>query len=78
MYKCTYCKKTVPPRTPCKRVVKTKIFHHPFRPKIMRRWVYDKTGKLKQEWVDDKGGVGPQIVAEFPICPDCAVVKGIA
>ncbi len=77
MYKCTFCKKTVAPRTPCKKVVHSKIFHHPYRPKVQRRWVYDKSGRLKQEWVDDKGGVGPQITGEQPICPECAVKRGV-
>lgn len=77
MYKCSFCRKTVAARTPCKKVIKTVMFHHPFRPKVQRRWGYDKQGRPKQEWIDDKGGVGPQIVSEHPICPDCALVRGV-
>jgi hypothetical protein len=77
MYKCSFCRKTVPPHTPCKKVVKTVMYHHPFRPKVQKRWTYDKVGRLKQEWIDDKGGVGPQIVSEHPICPECAIQRGV-
>lgn len=72
MYKCSICRKTVPPRTSCIRITKTHMYQHPYRPKAQKKLVYDKTGKLKTEWVDDKGGVGPQIVSEHPVCPSCA------
>ena len=77
MYRCSFCKKNVPAKTPCKKVVKTKLFNHPFRPKVQKRWGYDKAGRLRQEWIDDKGGVGTQIVSEHPICPECAVARGV-
>jgi hypothetical protein len=77
MFKCSFCGKTASKGTPCKKVTKTVIFHHPFRSKVQRRWGFDKSGRPKLEWIDDKGGVGPQIVSEHPICPDCAVVRRI-
>lgn len=77
MFKCSFCNKSVPPRTPCKKVFRTHVYNHPFRPKVQRRWTYDKSGKLKQEWRDDKGGIGIQIISEHPICPECAVIKGV-
>jgi hypothetical protein len=76
MYKCSFCKKVVPPRTSCKKVINSRVYHHPFRPKVQRRWGYDKMGRLRWEWVDDKGGIGPQIISECPICADCALIKG--
>ena len=77
MYKCTFCKKTVAAGTPCKKVVETVMFRHPFRSKVQRRWTVDKSGRPKQEWIDDKGGMGTQIVAEYPICPTCAKAKSV-
>lgn len=62
------------PRTPCKKVVvQTVMFHHSHRPKVHRRWGIDKQGKPKIEWIDDKGGIGPQIAREVAACPDCSL-----
>lgn len=74
MYNCYLCGKIVPPRTPCHKLTKTRIFHHPYRARVQKRWVFDKNGKWKMEWRDDKGGVGTQIVSEKTICPECAAV----
>lgn len=76
-FRCSVCKKSVPPRTGCKRIVRTRIHHHPYRSKVQRKWGYDKTGKLKLEWTDDRGGTGTQIVSEHPVCPECAAIRGI-
>jgi hypothetical protein len=71
MFRCSECGKNVPPKTPCKRKVITRIHHHPFRPKVQKKWTLDRNGKKKLEWADDPGGVGTQIVMEFPVCPTC-------
>jgi len=78
MFRCSVCKKTVPPRTPCKRFVTTRMHHHPFRGRVQKRWGVDKNGRKKLEWRDDIGGIGSQIVEEYPVCPGCAIGKGIA
>ncbi len=78
MYNCSLCGKTASPRTPCYKLIKTRTFHHPYRPKVQKRWVFDKNGKWKMEWRDDKGGVGTQIVSEKPICPECAGIEARA
>ncbi len=49
------------------------MHHHPFRAKVQKRWTLDKNGKKKLEWADDPGGVGPQIVIEHPVCPECSL-----
>jgi len=73
MFICTFCKKSVPPRTGCKKVItKTVMFQHPHRPRVHKRWGVDKQGKPRIEWIDDKGGIGPQIVHEVPACPECS------
>lgn len=76
MYKCHFCKKSVPPRTPCSKVVtRVKMFNHPFRPRVQKRWTVDKSGRNKIEWRDDQGGTGVQIVQEVESCPDCAKAR---
>jgi hypothetical protein len=52
------------------------MYQHPFRPKVSKRLVYDENGKIKQEWVDDKGGGGPQITSEHAVCPECYIRHG--
>lgn len=75
MFICHFCRKSVAPRTPCNKVItKTIMFQHPHRPKVHRRWGIDKQGKPKIEWIDDKGGLGPQIAVEVQSCPECAKV----
>jgi hypothetical protein len=71
MYRCSICTKVVPPKTPCQRIISKRVHRHPFRPKAQSRWGIDKNGKRKEEWIDDPGGVGTQIVQEYPVCPDC-------
>jgi len=72
MFICTFCRKSVPAGTHCKKVVtKTVMFQHPHRPRVHKRWGVDKQGKPRIEWIDDKGGVGPQIVQEVAACPEC-------
>lgn len=72
MFNCDFCRKTVEPKTPCLKIITAKRMHnHPFRPKVQKKWVLDKTGKIKEEWADDRGGVGPQIVHEAKACTEC-------
>lgn len=74
MFICNFCKKSVPCRTPCKKVViQTVMYHHPHRPKVHRKWILDKQGKPRLDWLDDKGGIGPQIAVEVPACPTCGL-----
>lgn len=74
MFVCNFCRKPVKPRTACKKVVtEYRMFNHPHRSRVQKRWGYDKQGKKKLEWVDDKGGVGPQIVIEVNACGECAL-----
>lgn len=72
MYQCTFCRKSVGPKVPCKKHIVTRLHHHPVRTKAQKKWVKDKmTNRMKVEWSDDVGGVGSQIVAEYPICEQC-------
>ncbi len=73
MYRCSFCKKVVPPGTSCKRVLRTRMFRHPFRVKVQKRLGIDKNGKIKIEWADDPGGYGSQITAEYPVCEECEI-----
>lgn len=74
MFKCEFCKKLVPARGPCNKVVTKKIMHqHAYRPRVQKRWGFDKAGRPKLAWVDDKGGRGYQVVHEAQACMECAV-----
>lgn len=74
MYRCEFCKKVVPPRVPCKKIVtQTREVMHPYRAKVKKKMVIDKNGKLKQDWLDDIGGPGTQIVKEAQLCTSCAL-----
>lgn len=71
MFKCEFCKKQI--KSNCKKVVTEKRMHqHPYRPRVQKRWGFDKAGRPKLEWVDDKGGRGFQIVHEVQACVACA------
>ena len=73
MFKCEFCRKQVPSGGGCKKVVTAKRMHlHPYRPRVQKRWGFDKSGRPKLEWIDDKGGKGYQIVKEAQACADCA------
>src|SRR5262249_44786018 len=76
MYRCQLCGTTVPPGTPCHRlVVQTRPARYPFRSRAncFRRLVNDgKRKKHKDIYTDDPGGTGSQIVREVMACPACA------
>jgi hypothetical protein len=72
MFRCSFCNKSVPPRTPCKKSLVTKLHQHLFRSKVQKQWTIDKNGKKKLDWKDDPGGTGTQIVAEYSVCPECS------
>lgn len=74
MFVCHFCKKVTKPRVKVSRIAtKTEMYNHPHRFKAQPRWGFDKQGKKKLEWIDDKGGFGVQICKEVNSCPDCAV-----
>lgn len=73
MFKCEFCGRATGPRVPCAKIVTaTQYWRHPFRSRIQKKWGFDKSGKLRMEWVDDPGGYGPQILKERKACPNCA------
>lgn len=78
MFRCDFCNKTATAKTSCKKLTVTRMYQHPFRPRVQKRWGVDKSGKKKLEWRDDPGGMGSQIVAEYAACPDCALKEGVA
>lgn len=74
MFICNFCKKPVKPNTACKKVVtQFRMYNHPHRSRVQKRWGFDKQGKKKLEWIDDKGNPGLQIVTEVNSCLECAV-----
>lgn len=80
MYICEFCGAIPQPGTACHKVVTAwRLKQYPFRPgaKVEKRWVKDKKGRLskKKVLVDDKGGVGREIVRECLACPTCAGVQ---
>lgn len=73
MFVCNFCRQVTKPRVKCNKIVfKSVMFNHPHRARVLKRWGVDKQGKKKLEWVDDRGGVGPQVEKEINACPDCA------
>ena len=76
MYRCGFCGKVSKARASCHKIItQTRMHHHPFRPRVQQRWVLDKNGRRKLEWIDDPGGIGPQIVSEVNACEGCAKKK---
>jgi len=72
MFICHFCKKVSKPQIACKKIVTKSYMHqHPFRAKVQKKLGYDKNGRLKIDWIDDKGGRGVMIAQEVNSCTDC-------
>ena len=74
MYRCQLCQSVVPAKTPCHRLVlQWRKKEYPFRPRanvLVRKPSPDK--KPKEEYRDDPGGQGYEIVKEIIVCTACA------
>ena len=75
MFRCQRCHQTTQPGEPqIRQVVQTRTITHPHRPKafIAPPDPKRRLAKRKRPRLDDKGGLGPQIVREIVVCPACA------
>jgi len=73
MYNCDFCGRTAQKGNACIRIITgTRTHRHPYRKGVQKKWVIDKTGKRKIDFVDDPGGIGPQIVSEKKACISCS------
>ena len=73
MFVCGFCGAVTPPRTPAVKVVTARRdVHYPFRPKANRLFRLDSSGKVKERFTDDPGGVGWGVLREVLACPPCA------
>lgn len=53
-------------------VESTRLTRHPYRSKAHRVVYFDDLGKRRVKFIDDPGGLGPQIAGEICVCPKCA------
>jgi hypothetical protein len=57
-------------------VLQTRPKIYPYRPKANRVVRPDRTGKMKEFFVDDPGGKGQEIAREAIVCHECAKRHG--
>lgn len=74
MFRCHFCQKITPPKTPKQYVVvATREKYYPTRRREDKR----PRGRFRsrEDAIQDRGGKGIEIAQEVPACPECAALE---